>query len=494
MASILPVILAGGSGSRLWPLSRGQYPKQFLSLGGVDGSLLQAAVQRIEGVAALDPLVLCNEEHRFVAAEQLRLIGREESRIILEPVGRNTAPAIALAALWATRDGSDPVLLVMPADHLVQQPEAFRASVNAAVGLAEQGKLVIFGVPPVCAETGYGYIKQGEPLGSGFGISCFVEKPDAQTAQCYVQSGDYVWNSGMFMFRASSYLKELQFFQPQMMEACHLALEGMEEDSVFIRVNAAAFQSSPADSIDYAVMEKTNAAVMVPLDAGWSDIGSWSSLWEVSSKDESGNVSQGDVLGLSGTGNYVYAGHRLVATVGVSDLVVVETRDAVLVARKSEVQNVKQIVERLLAQGRTEAVEHREVYRPWGTYDAIDRDERYQVKRITVRPGAKLSLQMHHHRAEHWVVVSGTARITQGERSYLLTENQSTYIPVGQLHSLENPGKIPLELIEVQSGAYLGEDDIVRFSDSYGRCPGVENDRGESCAAPAITSQNLERG
>lgn len=467
---IYPIIMAGGSGSRLWPLSRQLSPKQFLPLADAELTMLQATIQRLAGLDMGLPRLICNEQHRFLAAEQLRQLGMDGANILLEPVGRNTAPAIALAALQATVDGADPVLLVLAADHLIVDVATFQASILTALPLAQAGKLVTFGIVPTQAETGYGYIEQGTAVdGGGYAVSRFVEKPDLATAREYLASGSYLWNSGMFMFRASRYLAELELFRPDILAACRAALAGGTQDMHFTRVDAAAFAACPDESIDYAVMEKTDAAVVVPLDAGWSDIGSWSALWEVSAKDAQGNVFKGDVLGEGARSTYVHADSRLVAAVGVEDLVIVETRDAVLVAHKDHVQNVKKIVAQLQADGRSEHVQHCEVYRPWGVYDAIDSGHRYQVKRITVKPGAKLSVQMHHHRAEHWIVVSGTAKVTRGEEVFLLTENQSTYIPIGEVHALENPGVIPLELIEVQSGSYLGEDDIVRFEDKYGR-------------------------
>jgi len=469
MSLIVPVVLAGGSGSRLWPLSRQLNPKQFLALTDASLSMLQTTLARLQGLEVALPRLICNEQHRFLAAEQLRQLGMEESHILLEPVGRNTAPAVALAALQATADGSDPVLLVLAADHLIRDVAAFHTSVNQALKLAEMGKLVTFGVVPSHAETGYGYIEQGASIGGGFSVSNFVEKPTLATALEYLASGRYFWNSGMFMFRANRYLTELELCRPDILSTCRAALAGSRQDMHFTRVDEAIFTACPDESIDYAVMEHTADAVMVTLDAGWSDVGSWSALWDVSAKDEQGNVFSGDVLDQRSSNTYVHASSRLVATLGVSDLVIVETQDAVLVAHKSQVQDVKKIVERLKAEGRCEYRSDRKVYRPWGMYDAIDNGHRYQVKRITVKPGASLSLQMHHHRAEHWIVVSGTAKVTNGETTFLVTENQSTYIPIGQVHCLENPGVIPLELIEVQSGTYLGEDDIVRFEDKYGR-------------------------
>lgn len=466
---LCPVIMAGGTGSRLWPLSRQLNPKQFLPLTG-RRSMLQATMERLDGIPHADPILICNEEHRFLAAEQLRQLGKAPS-ILLEPVGRNTAPAIALAALHALEREEEPVLLVLAADHLIQRVEAFHEAINAALPLAEAGRLVTFGIVPTQAETGYGYIQRGANLGrKGFEVSRFVEKPDHETAEDYLASGEFFWNSGMFLFRASCYLEELQRHAPEILTACRQALEEGQRDLDFLRVGKDAFAACPEDSIDYAVMEKTESAAMVSLDAGWSDIGSWSALWEVSDKDANDNVLHGDILAEATSHTLVQAEHRLVATLGVDNLVVVETKDAVLVAHKDKVQDVKQVVAKLKAAGRIEHLNHREVYRPWGVYESVDQGQRYQVKRITVKPGAKLSVQMHHHRAEHWVVVSGTARVTVGEKSYLVTENESTFIPIGQVHALENPGQISLELIEVQSGSYLGEDDIVRFEDKYGRC------------------------
>lgn len=467
---LYPVIMAGGSGSRLWPLSRQLNPKQFISLADDTLSMLQQTVQRLAPLQVAQPLLICNEQHRFLAAEQLRQLGLNEAKIILEPVGRNTAPAIALAALKLRAAGDDPLMLVLAADHLIREKAAFHRSIQQAQALAEQGKLVTFGIVPAHAETGYGYIQQGTALSdNSFTVSRFVEKPDAATAEEYLAAGDYFWNSGMFLFRASRYLAELAAHRPDILEACERAMVQGSEDMHFTRVDAQAFAACPDDSIDYAVMEKTADAAVVSLDAGWSDIGSWSALWDVTDKDETGNAATGDVM-LHGTREtFVRAEHRLVATVGVQDLVIVETKDAVLVAHKDHTQDVKRIVEQIKRDGRHEHMNHREVYRPWGVYDSIDNGDRYQVKRITVKPGAKLSVQMHHHRAEHWIVVSGTAKVTNGDTSYLVAENQSTYIPLGQVHSLENPGVTPLELIEIQSGSYLGEDDIVRYADIYGR-------------------------
>ena len=466
---ITPVIMAGGSGSRLWPLSRQLNPKQFLPLTG-EGSMLQETLKRLEPLEHRAPLLICNEEHRFLVAEQVRQQGVSDARILLEPEGRNTAPAIAVAALQAIAEEPDALLLVLAADHLIRDVEKFHESIGHAQTLAEANHLVTFGIVPTHAETGYGYIQRGEELKDfGFQVKRFVEKPDSNTAEDYLATGGYYWNSGMFLFSAKRYLDELERFQPAMVEACRAALAGASQDLDFTRLDAEAFRACPSDSIDYAVMERTEQAAVVPLEAGWSDIGSWSALWDVKEHDAQGNACQGDVMLHDSHNLMVHADHRLVATVGVEDLVVVETKDAVLVAHKDRVQEVKKIVERLKREGRQEHINHREVYRPWGVYDSIDKGDRYQVKCITVKPGAKLSVQMHHHRAEHWVVVSGTAKVTIGDKTQLVSENESTYIPIGQVHALENPGKIPLELIEVQSGSYLGEDDIIRFNDRYGR-------------------------
>ncbi|GHD53882.1 mannose-1-phosphate guanyltransferase [Marinobacter persicus] len=461
--------MAGGTGSRLWPLSRQLNPKQFLKLCG-DSTLLQQTLSRLDGLETSPPSIICNESHRFMVAEQLRQLAVTDASILLEPAGRNTAPAIALAALNAALNGEDPVLLVLAADHFIADEKGFQQAVQAAEVLARKNKLVTFGIVPTHAETGYGYIQRGASLPQqGFEVARFVEKPDSGTAQDYLGSGDYYWNSGMFMFKASVYLEALCEFRPDILEACTRAFQGGSQDMDFVRVDEAAFAECPEESIDYAVMEKTSDAAVIPLDAGWSDIGSWSALWEIGEKDSEGNVCKGDALAINTRNSLIHAEHKLVATVGVEDLIVVETKDAVLVAHKDHVQDVKKVVEAIKNDGRHEHMNHREVYRPWGVYDSIDNGERYQVKRITVKPGARLSVQMHHHRAEHWIVVSGTAKVTVGEKEFLVTENQSTYIPVGQVHCLENPGVIPLELIEVQSGSYLGEDDIVRLKDQYGR-------------------------
>ena len=465
---LLPIIMAGGSGTRLWPLSRQLYPKQFHALVGNE-TMLQATVSRLDGLDAQTPLVICNEEQRFLAAEQMRVADAGDATILLEPVGRNTAPAIALAAIRASAAGHDPVLLVLAADHHIRQSEAFRDCVRAGVKLATEGKLVTFGIVPASAETGYGYIRKGNPLGAGFEVAAFEEKPDAATAERYVLEGNYLWNSGMFMFRARRYLEELKKFRPDILTACRQAMAATTPDMQFVRVDAKAFAECPSESVDYAVMEKTKDAVVLPLDAEWNDIGSWSALLSVQERDADGNSFSGDVLSIGTRNTLVRADGRLVALVGIEDLVVVETKDALLVAHRDKVQDVKGIVDQLREAGRTEHLNHRDVYRPWGHYDSIDVGERDQVKRITVNPGAKLSVQMHHHRSEHWVVVRGTARVHKGEETIMLTENESVYIPLGEIHALENPGKIPLELIEVQTGSYLGEDDIVRFEDRYGR-------------------------
>jgi len=477
-----PVILSGGSGTRLWPLSREHYPKQLLCFAG-ERTLLQETALRAglsaEEVAA--PLIVCNEEHRFLVAEQLRELGTAPAGIILEPAGRNTAPALTLAALAIAQQDGDPVMLVMPADHVVRDAQAFAAAVAEAVTLAEAGYLVTFGIVPAGPETGYGYIKVGGPLATGGAareLAAFVEKPDLATAQGYVASGDYLWNSGMFVMRASVWLQAIGQLRADILAACRRAFAAGGEDRGFFRGDKAAFTACASDSIDYAVMEKVTAgqgdlqAAVVPLSAGWSDVGAWPAIWEVGIPDADGNVSRGDVLTHDTRNSLLFAEHRLVAGVGLEDMVVVETADAVMVAPKSQAQEVKKIVEQLKAANRSERLSHRRVHRPWGTYEGIDTGDRFQVKRIVVKPNASLSLQMHHHRAEHWVVVRGTARVTCGEKVFLLSENQSTYIPIGEKHRLENPGAIPLEIIEVQSGSYLGEDDIVRFEDVYGRKEG----------------------
>lgn len=469
---ILPVIMAGGSGTRLWPLSRGNYPKQFLKVCG-EHTMLQQTVFRLSGMNHSAPMLICNEEHRFIAAEQLRAISAQNSGIFLEPVGRNTAPAIALAALKAAKENEDALLLVLAADHVIGDKEAFTKSVEAAMPLAESGKLVTFGIVGDKPETGYGYIKRGESVSTdSYVVAEFVEKPDLDTAKKYLESGEYYWNSGMFMFKASTYLAELQAHRPDIYKACVVASENSSNDLDFIRIDKEAFESCPDESVDYAVMEHTKHAVVVPMNADWNDIGGFSALWEVSEQDSQGNAFFGDVKSIDTKNTLVFGGDKLVTTVGVEDLVVIDTKDAVLVAHKDECQKVKQIVQQLKADKRSEVTFHREVYRPWGKYDSVDSGERFQVKRITVKPGAKLSVQMHHHRAEHWIVVSGTAKVQIDDTEQFVTENESVYIPITAVHALENPGKVDLELIEVQSGSYLGEDDIVRFQDRYGRVTG----------------------
>ena len=475
---MIPIILSGGSGTRLWPLSRTQFPKQFLPLNS-DLTMLQETVKRLDKVDTVN--VICNEEHRFLAAEQMRQISQPCS-IFLEPVGRNTAPAIALAALDAVAKGKgDEALLVLAADHVIENEQAFREAVALAAPLAESGQFVTFGIVPSCAETGYGYIKREDKLTSGsYPVAAFVEKPNAETAEAYVASGEYYWNSGMFMFRADRYLEELGNFRPDILSACQAAMQTTAADFDFVRVDTEAFKACPDESIDYAVMEPLSSVsgvgensvasvVVVPLDAGWSDVGSWSALWDIKQKDEQGNVLSGDVIAHDTRGSLVMSDDRLITTLGVDDLIIVDTKDALLVAHKDKIQHVKAIVAEIKEGDRSEHFQHREVYRPWGKYDSIDTGERYQVKRITVKPGAKLSVQMHHHRAEHWIVVSGTAKVTVDGAEKYVTENQSVYIPITAVHALENPGKVNLELIEVQSGAYLDEDDIVRFEDRYGR-------------------------
>ena len=461
---IKAVIMAGGSGTRLWPLSRAAHPKQFLALHG-DDTMLQATVKRLSGLDIQSSITICNEEHRFFVAEQLREIDKLGS-IILEPVGRNTAPAIALAALSAE---GDPLLLVLAADHVIQNEAAFTKAVSEAVPLAESGKLVTFGIVPNEPHTGYGYIKGGEEQGAGFAVDKFVEKPSIELAQSYVSSGEYYWNSGMFLFKASRYLEELKKFRPDIYEACEASMTDAHSDLDFLRINKEKFEACPSESVDYAVMEKTTDAVVVAMDAGWSDIGSWSSLWGISKKDDNGNASHGDVMLHNSNNSYIRTDGKLVAAIGVEDLVIISTKDVLMVAHKESVKDVKVIAEQLKANSRSEWEMHREVYRPWGKYDSIDSGERYQAKRITVKPGAKLSVQMHNYRSEHWVVVSGKAKVTKGEETFLLSENESTYIPIGTIHSLENISEELLELIEVQLGSYLGEDDIVRFEDRYGR-------------------------
>ncbi len=477
---IAPVILSGGSGSRLWPLSRELNPKQFLPLVS-EHSLLQDTLLRLlesdEMLAQemLEPVIVCNDAHRFLVAEQLRQLEVQKPTIILEPKGRNTAPAIAVAALKLLSSGEDPIMLILPADHVIKNIQAFHHVISLGKQLAELGKLVTFGIVPDQPETGYGYIHQGEKLtqvDTAFQVANFVEKPDYETAKSYIESKEYLWNSGMFMFRCSVVIDELQTYQPQILESARKALAKACLDNDFVRLEKASFLSSPADSIDYAVMEKTQHAVVLPLDAQWSDVGAWDALWEVSNKDKADNVISGDVLLEQVNNCYIHADERLVAAIGMQDCIIVETADAVLVADKNKAQLVKSIVKQLHTNQRHEALLHQQVYRPWGSYETLVEEHRFKVKRIIVNPQASLSLQMHHHRAEHWVVVRGTAKITQDDKTFTLTEDQSTYISLGTTHRLENPGVIPLEIIEIQSGSYLGEDDIVRYSDNYGRIEG----------------------
>ena len=465
---IVPIILSGGSGTRLWPLSRKLHPKQFIDLVN-DTTLFQDTILRLPKDTA-NPLIICNEEHRFLAAEQLRQIDKESNGIILEPIGRNTAPAIALAALKFINNGEDPLLLVLSADHLIQNIDAFHRSIKIAEKLAERDKLVTFGIVPDKAETGYGYIKANiYNTADYYKIQSFTEKPNQEDAQKYLDSGNYLWNSGMFMFKASIYLQELEKFEPEILASCKKSCQTEYKDKDFIRLNKDEFYQCPEQSIDYAVMEHTKDGVVVPLDANWSDIGSWDALWDAKNKDSNGNVSKGDVI-LNGVKNtYTYSSNRLVSAIGVSDLVIVDTQDALLIADKNHSQNIKDIVNQLKKENRSEAENHRKVLRPWGYYDSIDVDDGFQVKRILVNPGAKLSLQKHQHRAEHWVVVKGIATITRGDDVFVLKENQSTYIPKGEVHRLENTEEIDLEIIEIQTGDYLGEDDIIRLEDDYQR-------------------------
>jgi mannose-1-phosphate guanylyltransferase / mannose-6-phosphate isomerase len=465
---LIPVILSGGSGTRLWPLSRGQYPKQFLPLVS-ERTMVQETMLRLSGMSGIkNPIAICNENHRFMMAEQLLEIGIQPTAIILEPVGKNTAPAVALAALSAP--SADDVLLVLPADHVISNIDAFHSAIVQAEALAKQGFLVTFGIVPTEPETGYGYIKKDSVReGNAYRVAAFVEKPDLTTAQSYLKSGDFLWNSGMFAFTAGNFLKELAKYSPEMLLVCQKALDTAQADLDFIRLDYSIFSACPADSIDYAVMEKTDKGVVLPLDAGWNDVGSWSALWSVTKKDANGNAISGDVLTVKTQNSFIFSEDRLVTVIGVDDLVVIETKDAVMVVSKDKVQDVNQLVSQLKTLGRSETQLHRKAYRPWGYYDSVDNGSRHQTKRIVVKPGAKLSLQKHHHRAEHWIVVKGTALVTREDKQTLLTENESTFIPLGTIHRLENPGVIPLEIIEIQSGSYLGEDDIVRYGDNYGR-------------------------
>ena len=493
MTTLFPIILAGGGGTRLWPLSREQYPKQFLKLGRA-ATLLQQTLRRLDGLASMPdsavypltlppPIIVCNEDHRFLVTEQALQVGVEPSSIMLEPVGRNTAPALTCAALVCQARTPECVLLMMPADHVIQNPAAFCRAVLRGIGLAQDDYLVTFGVAPTQAETGYGYIERGAEIDRGrdaiathkaYQVKAFAEKPDAERAQFYISAGNYLWNSGIFMMKASQWLQAIGHFRPDIAAACERACAEAQLDGGVYRMQRQAFEACPSDSIDYAVMEKVSGdspfrTAMVPLDAGWSDVGAWSSLWEIAERDSDGNAVFGDVCAIEARNNLLLSESRLLAVLGCDDLVVVETADAVLVLPKEKAQGVKQVIAWMREHAREERLNHRRVYRPWGSYESIDQGERFQVKRIIVQPGAKLSLQMHHHRAEHWIVVKGTGRVTRGEEEFLLAENQSTYIPLGVQHRLENPGTIPLEIIEVQSGAYLGEDDIVRFADAYQR-------------------------
>jgi mannose-1-phosphate guanylyltransferase/mannose-6-phosphate isomerase len=469
MTAVYPVILSGGAGTRLWPLSREMYPKQLLALTS-QYSMLQDTALRLAGIAgARAPIVVCNEAHRFTVAEQLRALDIVPSAILLEPIGRNTAPAVALAALKALELEAEATIVVAPADHVIRDARVFQQAAGVAANLAEDGKLVTFGIVAHAPETGYGYIRRGDGVGPAYPVAQFIEKPPMEIAEQFVASGDYFWNSGMFVFKASRYLSELAAFAPDILEASTAAYRAAKIDLDFMRIDRAAFEACRGESLDYAVMEKTKDAVVLPLDAGWSDVGSWSSLFDALHSDEDGNVLQGDVLVHDTHDCYVHSTSRLVTAVGMDDHIIVETKDAVLVAPKGRVQDVKELVAALRKAGRSESAWHREVYRPWGSYDSIDDGDRFQVKRLTLKPGGMLSLQMHHHRAEHWIVVQGTARVTCGDKTFLLSENESTYVPIGATHRIENPGKVALHIVEVRSGTYLGEDDIVRYEDHYGR-------------------------
>ena len=469
---MIPVILSGGSGSRLWPLSRKMYPKQFLALAS-EKTLFQETISRLACEERMQqPLIVCNIEHRYIVEEQLKALKCQPQSLIMEPFGRNTAPAVAIAAMKLLADGKDELMLVLPADHVIEDIDAFKASLNSATEAAEKGEMVLFGIPALRPETGYGYIKATHSANLPEGVNRverFVEKPDAIRATQYVESGDYYWNSGIFIFRASRFLEELKLHDPDIYDTCLLALERSQVDGDHIIIDRNSFAVCPDNSIDYAVMEKTTRACVVPMSAGWNDVGSWSAIWDVHDKDSDGNVTKGDVVLHEARNCLVHSTNKLVSLIGIEDVVVVETKDAVMIAHKDKVQDVKKVVNKLEAQGRQEVKSHLEVFRPWGSYDSVDMGQRFQVKRITVKPGAQLSLQMHHHRAEHWIVVSGTAQVTCDDKTFLLTENQSTYLPMTSVHRLANPGKVPLEIIEVQSGGYLGEDDIVRYEDVYGR-------------------------
>jgi mannose-1-phosphate guanylyltransferase/mannose-6-phosphate isomerase len=469
MSAVIPVVLSGGAGTRLWPLSREMYPKQLLSLTSKQ-TMLQDTAMRLAAIAGtIPPIVVCNEAHRFTVAEQLRALDMQPSAILLEPSGRNTAPAVALAALKALSIDPDATLVVAPADHVIRDARKFQQAAEVAVALAQHDKLITFGIVAHSPETGYGYIRRGEGAGPAYPVAQFIEKPPLDVAQQFVATGDYYWNSGMFVFKAGQYLAELSRLAPDILAACTAAFQAAKTDLDFVRIDKTEFIKCRSESIDYAVMEKTRDALVLPLDVGWSDVGSWSSLFDVLPADEEGNVLQGDVMVHDTHDCYVHSTSRLVAAVGMQDHIIVETKDAILVAPKDRVQDVKDLVAKIKKSGRTESALHREVFRPWGSYDSIDSGERFQVKRLSVKPGGVLSLQMHHHRAEHWIVVQGAARITRNDETFLLAENESTFIPVGATHRIENPGKVPLHIIEVQSGSYLGEDDIVRFEDNYGR-------------------------
>ncbi len=469
MSAVIPVILSGGAGTRLWPLSREMYPKQLLALASKQTMLQDTAARLATITGAIPPIVVCNEAHRFTVAEQLRALDSSASAILLEPSGRNTAPAVALAALKAQDLDADAMLIVAPADHVIRDVRKFSQAADVAVSLAQNDKLITFGIVAHAPETGYGYIRRGTGAGPAYPVAQFIEKPPLDLAVQFVTTGDYYWNSGMFVFKASRYLAELSNFAPDILEACTAAYKAAKADLDFVRIDKGEFIKCRSESIDYAVMEKTKDALVLPLDVGWSDVGSWSSLFDALPADEEGNVLQGDVLTHDTRDCYVHSTSRLVAAVGMEDHIIVETKDAILVAPKDRVQDVKDLVAKIKKSGRTESALHREVFRPWGSYDSIDNGDRFQVKRLSVKPGGVLSLQMHHHRAEHWIVVQGTARITRNDETFLLAENESTYIPIGATHRIENPGKVPLHIIEVQSGSYLGEDDIVRFEDNYGR-------------------------
>ena len=470
---MIPIILSGGSGTRLWPLSRQSYPKQFLSFSPSGKTLLQETLLRLEGLEALQsPYIIANETHRFLVAEQLRYINCQKAEIILEPVARNTAPAVAVAALKAIQTDKNALLLVLSADHVIKDTQAFHQAIEHAKQLAQDNYLVTFGIHPDKPETGYGYILRDQAfpyIEQAYTIKEFVEKPDLSTAQAYLDSGNYAWNSGMFLFKASRYLEELEQHAPDILLQSQKSLAQSNSDLDFLRLDKTAFQACPSDSIDCAVMEKTDSAAVVQLDAQWSDVGAWSALWNVLDKDKNGNIIEGDVLLHDTQNSYIHSDHKLVSVLGLQDMVIIETSDAILVTSKQHTQDIKEIVKQLTRQGRQEAIQHRKIYRPWGNYDCLDKGHRYQVKRIVVKAGERLSMQHHHHRAEHWIIVKGTAKVTINQKTFLLTENQSTYIPIGDSHRLENPGKLPLEMIEVQSGSYLGEDDIIRTEDIYGR-------------------------